>query len=574
MHRWDRRGFMDKGLRLLGETLSEGFAIGRLETEQPFGTKSIQFEYINPVLNGWLGIQESLYLKMNGLSVLLQGDMAELYQISELEEAIVTDAPVTYKVFCVKMEEFLEVIAWKSAQNQFAMVVKRPSPRSREVQENGKMNRINRYQAEAGLKFLIGNMTDVLWRLDENFRFSYISASDTMMRGYENQEVLGRVLWDFLTPDGVESIRRYHQEVLSMPRSLLGSVSRPKELQMVCKDGQMIWVEVNLTPVLNSRYEFEGYQGVARDITLHRQTQSSLLEYRHLMEAVLDNMAQAMVVINPRMEIAAYNKKFLDIFGFDASEVSVGSPFEDSFNLWRKRRKSSRESIELDKESIQVTRSYTREYWQLNDDGNKIWVQLFHNPLPGGGFVRTYSDITDRKRYEIDLFASREKLAVIAATDELTGVMNRRSGFAMLKRMERECLKQHKTFSVCFIDIDGLKQINDLYGHGEGDVALITVADLIRSSIRAGDAICRIGGDEFMILFPGCEKTVAEKLVQRIKEALADLSNEMGKPYLMSFSYGVDQMCSEDPIALEELIRRADHLMYLEKHAVNTLASE
>ncbi len=565
---------MDKGLRLLGETLSEGFAIGRLETEQPFGSKSIKFEYINPVLNTWLGIQESLYLKMNGLSVLLQGDMAELYQISEIEAAIVTDAPVTYKVFCVKMEEFLEVMAWKSGQKQFAMVVKRSSPQSREVRENGKMNRINRYQAEAGLKFLIGNMTDVLWRLDENFRFSYISASDTMMRGYENQEVLGRVLWDFLTPEGVESIRSYHQEVLSMPHDMLGSVSHPNELQMVCKDGRMIWVEVNLTPVLNSRNEFEGYRGVARDITLHRKTQNSLLEYRHLMEAVLDNMAQAMVVINPRMEIAAYNKKFLDIFGFDASEVNVGIPFEDSFNLWRKRRKTSRESIELDKESIQVTRSYTREYWQLNDNGSKIWVQLFHNPLPGGGFVRTYSDITDRKRYEMDLYASREKLAVIAATDELTGVMNRRSGFAMLKRMERECLKQCTTFSVCFIDIDGLKRINDLYGHGEGDVALITIAEHIRSSIRAGDAICRIGGDEFMILFPGCEKIVAEKLVQRIKERLADLSNEMGKPYLMSFSYGVDQMCTDDPIALEDLIRRADHLMYLEKHAVNALASE
>ncbi len=565
---------MDKGLRLLGETLSEGFAIGTLETDQSVRSKSLRFEYINPVLIKWLGIQESLYRRLNGLAVLVQGDMAELYQMSELEEAIETADPVTYKVFCVKLEGFLEVLAWRSGENQFAMVVKKSTQRIREDQTPPGMNRLNRYQAEAGLKFLMDNMTDVLWRLDEDFRFTYISASDTIVRGYENEEVLGRVLWEFITPDGVELLRRYHQEILSMPPHLQGAVSRHKEIQMICKDGRMIWVEVNLTPVLNSKMEFEGYQGVARDITLNREAQSSLLEFRHLMEAVLDNMAQAMIVVNSRMEIAAYNKKFLDLFGFEVSEVQVGTPFENSFRLWRERRPTSRENMELDKGTIQLNRSYTREYWQLKGAGDKVWVQLFHNPLPGGGFVRTYSDITDRKRYELDLYASREKLAVIASTDELTGVLNRRSGFAMLKQMEKTCFKQRKTFSVCFIDIDGLKQVNDNYGHSEGDVVLKTTAELIRSSIRAGDAICRIGGDEFMVLFPGCEKSVAEKLVSRIKESLKDLSKEMKKPYDMSFSYGIEQMSAEDPITLEDLIRRADHLMYLEKNNMNEIISE
>lgn len=562
---------MDKGLRLLGETLSEGFSIGRLETDLTTGSKSLRFEYINPILNQWLGTPEGLYLRLNGLALLVQGDMAELYQISELEEAIEKNVPVTYKVFCVKTEGFLEVMAWKTEANQFAMVVKRPVNEYRDSHETRKGTRINRFQAEAGLKFLIDNMTDVLWRVDEDFRFTYISASDMMMRGFENDEVLGHSLWEFLTPDGVDVIRRYHQDVMSLPPHLHGAVARPKEIQMICKDGRMIWVEVNLTPVLNSNMEFEGYQGVARDITQHREVQSSLLEYRHLMEAVLDNMAQAMVVINSRMEIAAYNKKFLDLFGFDASEIIVGSPFEESFRIWRERRQTSRESLDLDKGTIQSSRSYTREYWQIDGKGEKIWVQLFHNPLPGGGFVRTYTDITDRKRYELDLYASREKLAVIASTDELTGVLNRRSGFAMLKQMEKACIKQRKSFSICFIDIDGLKQVNDQYGHGEGDVVLKTTSQMIRNSIRAGDAICRIGGDEFMILFPGCEKAVAEKLVQRIKGNLADVSKEMGKPYLMSFSYGIEQMSAEDPITLEELIRRADHLMYLEKHHMEAL---
>lgn len=454
------------------------------------------------------------------------------------------------------------------------MVVRQNGQQCRESGEPYRVNRINRFQAEAGLRFLIDNMTDVLWRVDEDFRFTYISASDRLMRGYEPEEVLGRTLWEFLTPDSVETIRRYHQEALRHPAQAPIPPSKPREIQMICKDGRLIWVEVNLTPVYDSHMQMEGFQGIARDITQKRETQSSLLEYRQLMEAVLDNMAQAMIVINSRMEIAAYNKKFLDLFGFEASEILVGTPFGDSFRLWRIRRETNLEAMELDMGTIQANRSYTREYWQMSESGEKIWVQLFHNPLPGGGFVRTYSDITDRKRYELDLYASREKLAVIASTDELTGVLNRRSGFALLRQLEKACLKQRATFSVCFIDMDDLKQVNDRYGHGEGDIFLKTTAEMIRGAIRAGDSICRIGGDEFMILFPGCEKKVAERLVSRIQESLIQAGRDLGKPYPMRFSFGIEQMSAEDPITLEELIRRADHLMYQEKHRRPGLPSE
>lgn len=564
---------MDKGLRLLGETLCEGLAIGTLKTEDTIGGKSVRFEYINPVLNKWLGVQESIHLRLNGLDVLMLGEMAELYQISELEEAISSDTPVTYKVFCEKLGGFLEVLAWKSGPDQFVMMIRNLFQQVRETEESKPPGRINRFQAEAGLKFLIDNMADVLWRLDDSFRFTYISASDVAMRGYENDEVIGHTLWEFITPESAASLRRYHQEVVTRPIHLQNGDSVPKEIQMICKDGRMIWVEVNLTPVLNSSKRLDGYQGVARDVSRNREAQASLLEYRRLMEAVLDNMAQAMIVINSRMEIAAYNKKFMDLFGFEASELKTGSSFETAFRLWRQRRPNNRETMEMDIASIRTNRSYTREYWQKRHTEDEIWVQLFHNPLPGGGFVRTYSDITDRKLYEMDLCARSEKLAVIAATDELTGVLNRRSGFSMLSQMEKLCAKQQKTFSICYLDIDGLKQVNDQYGHGEGDVVLKTVAGLIRSAIRTGDAICRIGGDEFMILFPGCEKCEAERLVQSIKEELVELSADMGKPYVMSFSFGIEQKCAEDSIPLEELIRQADHLMYLEKNVIDEISS-
>ncbi len=565
---------MEKGLRLMGETLSEGFAIGRLGTDTQTGTKSVWFEYINPVFNRWLGIPENLYLKQDGFEVLSQGNMAELYQISELEAAIETASPMAYKVFCMKMEGFLEVVSWKSGTEQFSMVIKKMNAECRENQSPYSAERINRFQVEAGLRFLVNNMSDVLWRVDEDFRFTYVSASDKTMRGYDCDEVLGRPLWEFVSPESVDVLRRYQQDILSMPHHLHPTVSWAKEVQMICRDGRMIWVDLRLTPVLNSNNELEGFQGVARDITEHRGAQSSLLEYRQLMEAVLDNMAQAMVVINSSMNIAAYNKKFLDLFGFDASEIISGMPFEDSFKLWQERRQTNRESVDMDIGTVVSSRSYTREYWQMNEKCEKIWVQMFHNPLPGGGFVRTYSDITDRKRYEMDLYASREKLVEIASTDDLTGVLNRRSGFAMLRELEKTSLREGKTFSVCFIDVDNLKHINDRFGHSEGDIVLKTTAGIIRNSIRKGDVICRIGGDEFMVLFPGCQKHVAEKQIKRIKNSLIKLSSDMGKGYSMSFSYGIEQMCVDDPITIEELIRRADHFMYRLKRQPELIGEE
>lgn len=566
---------MENGLRLLGETLSEGFALGRIKADAETGSRSFEFDYLNPVFTKWLGLSESKHQRLGGQELLAQGGMSELYQYGEVEAAVETGSPVNYKVFSMKLEGFLEVLVVKFAVSQFYMVVKKPAADCRDRSEIYGMQRINRFQAEAGLRFLVDNMTDVLWRLDEDFRFTYISASDKAMRDYEPEEVIGRSIWEFLTPDSVDAMRKYHVEVVSQPLSAYRFATKPKEIQMICRDGRIIWVEVNLTPVIDSNMGLDGFQGIARDITQNKQVQMSLVEYRHLMEAVLDNMAQAMIVINMRMEIAAYNKKFLDLFGFEASEVLVGTHFSNTFGLWRLRRQTNREEMEQDKGTIAAGRAYTREYWQIDEYGEKIWVQMFHNPLPGGGFVRTYSDITDRKRYELDLYASREKLAVIASTDELTGVLNRRSGFAMLRQMERNCIRHHQTFSVCFIDVDALKSVNDSHGHGEGDVFLKTTADFIRSSIRNGDSISRIGGDEFMVIFPGCEKVVAETLVSRIKDKLAEHGREMGKPYLMSFSYGIEQMSAEDPITLEELLRRADHLMYTGKrHSMDALLQE
>lgn len=555
---------MEKDLRMLGETIREGFAYGALVTDGVSGNKSIQVEYLNPILLQWMNLSETSSRKLKGYELFESGSMPELYQISEIEMVLENGTPSVFKIFCSEHDQYYEVLIYRTESSKFAMVVK-------SLASHAAAEPVNRpvpvhEKREAGLQFLIDNMSDVIWRVDSDFRYTYVSASVQAMWGYSGTEMLGKPFWDFMTPEGIEQALKYHQKVLSgFTRSSNGR-SRTMEVQIRCKDGSMNWSEIIFDPIFDHLGMWIGYQGVSRDITDRKSSAASLMEFHQLMEAVLENMAQAMVVINARQEVAVYNKKFLEIFGFSLSEVLSGVPFVQAIALWRARWKTSRETVEEDLETMQSGRAYTTEYWQSAENDEKIWIQMFHNPLPGGGFVRTYTDITDRKRYELDLHASHEKLAAIAALDDLTGVLNRRSGFQMLKRMERECLERGRPLSLCFVDVDELKKINDRFGHSEGDELIRSLADVIKRAIRAEDAVCRVGGDEFMILFPGCDRDGAHRLVERIRVQLEVEDKSVGRPYAIRFSYGIEHLTPDNPMPIEELIRRADREMYRYKN--------
>ena len=168
-------------------------------------------------------------------------------------------------------------------------------------------------------------------------------------------------------------------------------------------------------------------------------------------------------------------------------------------------------------------------------------------------------DITDRKKLE-------EKLHAASITDELTGLINRR-GFLLFARKQLEIVKRSKkTFSILFLDLDEMKRINDEFGHKEGDKALAAMADILKKTFRESDIIARIGGDEFAILMtdpPGAaiEKTVAH----HIKDSLRVHNEQSGKGYRLSVSMGMVYHDQAHPRTVEQLLSRADELMYEHK---------
>jgi diguanylate cyclase len=165
-----------------------------------------------------------------------------------------------------------------------------------------------------------------------------------------------------------------------------------------------------------------------------------------------------------------------------------------------------------------------------------------------------------------DLEQSRSRLERLALEDELTGLANRR---AFTKELENWCGRARAgqlRFGLVVADIDGFKQINDTYSHLTGDVVLRQLGELIRSNLRGIDFAARLGGDEFALLLADSEGGAARTVVDRILQALHDMSwSQLGAGLSVTLSVGLCE--SADFGDSSELVRRADEALYGAKDA-------
>jgi len=145
--------------------------------------------------------------------------------------------------------------------------------------------------------------------------------------------------------------------------------------------------------------------------------------------------------------------------------------------------------------------------------------------------------------------------------DRLTGARTRDSFEYHVRRR----LKRPGSFGLVYLDLDGLKEINDRYGHAEGDAALCALAEAMTASIGKDDFLARLGGDEFLAFVDDVDATGLAATVERAMAAVEAFNRTSGKPYRISFSVGFD-VRDERYAELEDFIRHVDHLMYKDKH--------
>lgn len=167
--------------------------------------------------------------------------------------------------------------------------------------------------------------------------------------------------------------------------------------------------------------------------------------------------------------------------------------------------------------------------------------------------------------HEID--TAKQRIRTLSETDELTGLANLRA-FSRLHRLEHErAIRHDRVYSIIVMDLDGLKQINDGFGHETGDRAIVVLANVIARLIRATDAAARFGGDEFVLLLSESDAEDAGRIALRIRSAVERCTIEVGGRMVhLSVSTGMASFPhdADDP---RELVAVADQAMYRDKQA-------
>jgi diguanylate cyclase (GGDEF)-like protein len=159
---------------------------------------------------------------------------------------------------------------------------------------------------------------------------------------------------------------------------------------------------------------------------------------------------------------------------------------------------------------------------------------------------------------------SQEELWSMAFTDDLTGLLNRRGFLLLADQQLKMSRRTGRGVLLFFADVDELKQINDHFGHGEGDAALVLTGQILRESFRDSDIIGRFGGDEFLILASEISEESEAALLRRLKERTKK-ANTREHRYTYSFRVGVARFDPRSPCPLEELIAQADGSLYRQK---------
>ncbi|MDQ3957248.1 MAG: diguanylate cyclase [Actinomycetota bacterium] len=214
---------------------------------------------------------------------------------------------------------------------------------------------------------------------------------------------------------------------------------------------------------------------------------------------------------------------------------------------------------------------------EIRRPGGTISLQVWGTPIydakEGVRYaIAAFTDITQRKLAERALQRKEQQAQEQALRDDLTGLHNRRGLLHVTEALMKLAVRADRPLSLVYIDMDGMKGINDTHGHQEGDRALIDVARILQGNLRESDFIARIGGDEFCAVLSGGSEEQDAVAVARIEKAVRAHNETAGRPYELSLSIGLARFDPSRPFTIYELLGAADAAMYRQKAARHTLS--
>jgi diguanylate cyclase (GGDEF)-like protein/PAS domain S-box-containing protein len=417
------------------------------------------------------------------------------------------------------------------------------------------------------------NSRDAIILADFDGNRSYVSAAAQRLVGWPPEEFAKVLSLDLVHPDDLPA-------AINLVRALRsGHEGATIECRVRTHAGAYLWVEASLRVVRDARGGSPiGVLNIVRDISERKIADAARAFQHSVLRAIHEVSPEGILVVNRKGDVVSYNRRFTEVWRFDASDCSpVRAPqaepipgdkllpmgagrVKDAEGFLLRVRQLYANPGAIDQCEIQLLDGRTLERYSTSvqaESGQNL------------GRVWFFRDISATKRSQKNLENAYSAVEALASTDPLTGLANRRRFDQSLSAEWRRGLRDRTPVSLLMIDVDQFKSFNDDYGHLRGDSCLRQVAEAAQDIVaRPGDVVARFGGEEFAIILPNTGSAGAMQLAEDICEAmrrrqLPHRGNPLG---IVTVSVGCATMAPAFGLHAVSLVESADQALYLAKN--------
>jgi diguanylate cyclase (GGDEF)-like protein/PAS domain S-box-containing protein len=358
----------------------------------------------------------------------------------------------------------------------------------------------------------------------EDGRYIFANRAFERFSHFSRDRIVGKRADEIFRPETAASIEAADQAALNAPEGQFRNeffVERGSEKRIVAS---------NRVVARNEKSEPEFMIALFDDVTDRRSLSRELENNKKFLELVVDNIPVSLIV--ERVSDGRY------LLANRSAETILNRRREDATGLTAADIFNPREAkliIARDEAAIKKRGLLTEEHPISTKDGLRLFLTRRMTVLDEAGepqyLIKTHEDVTDRRQTE-------SRMAHMAYHDGLTDLPNRAAFLQALAQMIEACAGTDDEFAVLCIDLDGLKEINDVFGHAMGDKVLIQVAQRLQASARGG-VVARLSGDEFGLIIDGRQPAAGIALAEQVAEALADEFHIDGKAVRTGCTTGI-----------------------------------
>ncbi|MBE9045224.1 EAL domain-containing protein [Pleurocapsales cyanobacterium LEGE 10410] len=411
------------------------------------------------------------------------------------------------------------------------------------------------------LKLFIRRAPAAIAMLDYQMR--YLVVSDRWIEDYqlEQTNIIGLSHYKVF-PEIPQRWRQNHQDCLTGKVEVL----KCEEDSFIRSDGRTEWLRWELRPWKDNRGQIGGLLMFSEVITPRKQIEQKLFAEKELAQVTLKSIGDAVITTDAVGKVKYINPVAERLTGWQAT-AAQGKPFREIFQIVdRLTRKPVTNSVDL---VLQEHRSceLDSDTWLIARDATEYAIKGSAAPIKNPqeqlvGSVLVFRDVT--KAHGL-----AQKLSWQATHDSLTRLYNRRKFEEQVESAIAEAQNNQSQHSLCFLDLDRFKIVNDSCGHAAGDELLKQVTKLLQQRIRESDIFARLGGDEFGLLLRNCSLEIAQKLAERLRQLIQDFRFAWeGKIFRIGVSIGVVEINSTTD-DLTKLLSMADAACYAAKKSRN-----